>query len=225
MRRARVGALPGDGASCLLDDAVVHHLTRVLRLAPGAPVLLFDGQGGEADATLDAGSPPRSATQHGPARHAAPAPPVHLLLAVVKGPAMDLAVRMATEAGATSIHPVFTERSVARGDRGDRWQRIAGAAAAQCRRADVPTVLPAVSLDAALARVAAVTTRLVAHPGSPPVSPADGECAVLVGPEGGLTDAEVAQCTRAGWRTASIARHVLRADTAAAVAVARLTGC
>jgi 16S rRNA (uracil1498-N3)-methyltransferase len=220
-RRAIVAALPPEGGEVVLSDDSARHLTRVLRLGAGDRLELTDGRGGVAEAVLEGVGPDgRLRARAKPARREAPRPEVVLLLAVLKGPAMDDAVRMATEAGMTRLVPVETARSVPRGTRPDRWIRIAEAAAAQCGRADVPAIDAPTPLADALAATAHLADRRIAHPGAPRRSAAAESVAVLVGPEGGLTEAEVARAVAEGWMPVGLAPHVLRACTAAAVAVA-----
>ncbi len=114
----------------------------------------------------------------------------------------------------------------ARGDdRARRWRRIAEEAARQCGRADVPDVAPPVALPSALAELPPGFVPVVLHPGAPPVAALTAGAAgwaAIVGPEGGLTDAELGACEAAGARRASLGPRVLRAETAAIVSVALL---
>ncbi|ACL63627.1 protein of unknown function DUF558 [Anaeromyxobacter dehalogenans 2CP-1] len=219
----------GEGRAGLTDEAR-HYLRDVLRLAPGAAVELFDGRGGAWEATVLDGF---EALALG-ARRAAPGggAPVWLLVALAKGEKIDLVVQKATELGAARIAPFAAERSVVRLEpekgeaRAARWRRIAEEAARQCGRADVPEVRAPAPLGAALAEVPAGFGAFVFHPGGAALSeaapsPAGGYAAV-VGPEGGLTDAEREACARAGARDTSLGPRVLRAETAAIVAVALL---
>lgn len=220
MRRLWVEALAAPGERVPLGPTSSHHALRVLRLPRGAEVVVFDGTGRQARASLvDVTDGAALVEVIGPATTAAPAHPLHLVLGLLKGPAMDLAVRMATEAGATDIHVVQAARSVARGDRADRWARIAASAAQQCGRADIPRVHPVVALADALGALPALDLR-VAVPGAPRLEPATGPAAICVGPEGGFTDAELACLLERGARPAGLGSWVLRADTAVAVAVA-----
>lgn len=214
-------ALPAPGERTALDRTPAHHLLDVLRIRRGERVRIFDGSGLEADALLvevTDGVPWLEVV--GPARSACPPHPLHVLLAIAKGPAMDAAIRMVTEAGATHLHPILTARSVPKGDRADRWERIAASAAQQCGRADVPTLAALDRLDGALAQLPAGLDARVAVPGAAPLAAAEGPAAVLIGPEGGLTTEEVDRALAAGFRAMGLGRFVLRAETAAAVAVA-----
>jgi 16S rRNA (uracil1498-N3)-methyltransferase len=210
-----------------LTPEALHYLRDVLRLAPGAALELFDGAGGAWDARVEDGF--RSLAL-GDRREARPALPLTLVCALAKGEKMDLVVQKATELGATCLAPFAAERSVVRLDaekgeaRAARWRRIAAEAARQCGRADVPALRAPASLAEALAALPAEHARYVFHLGGEPLSagPRPPGVAAIVGPEGGLTEAEVAACEAAGARRASLGPRVLRAETAAVVSVAML---
>ena len=210
------------------DPASLHYLADVLRLAPGAPVEVFDGEGSAWDATFT-GSELRLGE-----RQAAPLPgaKVWLCFALSRGEKGDWIVQKGTELGVSRLVPWQAERSVVRLDperaaeRARRWRRIAEEAARQCGRADVPEVAIPGPLAGALAapdgfvRIAfhagaGAPLAEVARPGAP------GFLAV-VGPEGGLTDREVEACLGAGFALAALGPRVLRAETAAIAAAALL---
>jgi len=214
-----------------LTDEARHYLRDVLRLAPGAMVELFDGRGGAWEAVLEPGftslavGAPRQPQSRGPA--------ISLLFALAKGEKGDLVVQKATELGVARLCPWAAERSVVRLDaakgreRAGRWGRIAGEAARQCGRADVPTVEPPVALAAALAAVPAGHRLVVLHgPGATPLAALGLEgapgVALVIGPEGGLTEGELATCQGAGALRGWLGPRTLRAETAAIVAVAVL---
>lgn len=222
MRRFRAPALPADGDTVTLQGQAAHHLARVLCLRPGEPVGLFDGTGWEITAVVTTVGDEVVLTGRGVLRRAAPRLPLHLVLAVLKGPAMDDAIRMATEAGMTDLHPVLTSRTVAQGDRSDRWARIVESAAQQCGRGDLPTLHPVRPLRDVLKTLADVPERYVGTFDGPRLGPANTDAALLIGPEGGLTDAEVQSALSSGWSPASLGPWVLRACTAAAVGIASL---
>lgn len=201
-----------------------HHLTRVLRLTPGAHVELYDGSGQTALATLVDTGPPAVVEQNEGPISAPPRPPLYALLGHTKGAALDRALRMATEAGATHLWVVGCTRSVPRGTKLPRWERIVAAAARQCGRADVPTLAYHPSVRAGCeALPSPVTDRFVAHPGAAGHGTPIGGAAVLVGPEGGLTEDELRTALEQGLRPLGLGPHVLRADTAAAAAVSALS--
>ncbi len=222
-RRFRATPLPVAGAPAALDAAASFHAVRVLRLGVGAPLVLFDGAGAEVDAVVravDGGVVVAEAV--GPPRAPAARADVVLLVGLPKGPSMDLAVRMATEAGVTHVVPVVARRSVATGDRADRWRRIAAAAARQCCRPDDPTIDEPSSLADALGRVTTPERWIALPTDGPPPAPNAAGAALLVGPEGGFDPAEIALAHTHGFAPISLGPFVLRVETAAAIGVARL---
>ncbi len=207
-----------------------HYLGEVLRLGPGTEIEVFDGLGGRYAGRLEDGL---ETVALGPREEArAEGAAVSLLFALAKGEKMDLVVQKATELGAARILPFAAERSVARlegaraEERARRWRKIAAEAARQCGRADVPGVAAPLSLGAALAELPPGTASFAFHPGGAPLPGievrATPSVAAVVGPEGGLTDAELDGCRRAGALLVSLGPRTLRAETAAIVAVVLL---
>ena len=115
MRRVRTPTVDADPIP--LSRAAAHHLTSVLRLRDGTQVVAFDGNGREVHGVLviNATSAVIRPTSH--VRVLPPAHPVHVVLAIARGPAMDEAVRVATECGATDLHFVRLRRSPPTGER------------------------------------------------------------------------------------------------------------
>lgn len=214
----------------MLTPEARHYLRDVLRLGPGAEVEVFDGRGGAFFARVDGAF---EALILGDRRATAAArAEIWLLAALAKGEKMDLVVQKATELGAAGLAPFAAERSVVRlepgkaEERARRWRRIAEEASRQCGRADVPLVRAPAPLEAALGALPPGALALAFQPGGTPVlalePSASGAYAAIVGPEGGLTEAERAVCAAAGARQAALGPRVLRAETAAIVAVALL---
>lgn len=214
-----------------------HYLFRVLRMRTGDPVTLFDGEGREAQAEVGAIGA-RTADLVVAAPTVAPvasAPRLTVLLSIIKGDRMDVCLPKLVELGAGRVIPVLADRSVVKldGDRAekrrDRYRAQVRAAAQQCRSPLVPLVDPVSRLGEALARVAAADLKLVlwedaralrlraALPAEPPP-----QVAVLVGPEGGLTEEEVERARLAGFVAVSLGPRILRAETAAISAAAIL---
>ncbi len=204
--------------------SAAHHAVRVLRLARGDVLALFDGRGGEYAATLDAVDK-RGATvrvdRFDPVDRESPLE-VTLAQAVIASDMMDYAIRKATELGATALQPIATARSapLPAGERAQKrcqhWQQVAVAACEQCGRNRVPPVGPVVPLAGWLAGWRG--RGFILAPGSAR-SPADlappaGPIALLVGPEGGFTPAELALAEQAGWESVRLGPRVLRAETA-----------
>ena len=216
--------LPEQAGIVELSGDAAHHLLRVVGVAPGEAVELYTPDGRSAVARLDGVSDGRAQlmTDGAPAAVERGFPERWLLLARLKGPAFDMALRMATELGVTRILPIQAARSVARGDKRPRWQRVVASAVQQCGRAKAPVVDPPRGLAAALELLPEGMAGFVCVPGAAQASVGMGAAAVLVGPEGGWTEAEVALAAEAGAQPLGLGRWVLRADTAAAAALARL---
>lgn len=205
-----------DVGAPVLEDDDRHHLARVLRLRVGEEVTVADGRGGwrvcafAAGATLE----PRGEVE----RRAAPTPPITVAFALTKGAKPETAVQKLTEVGVDRIIPFAAGHSVARwdGEQADRHvarlRKVAREAAMQSRRAHLPVVDDLASFATAAALPGAC---LADASGSAPSL----ECPViLVGPEGGWTDAERA----AGLPAVRLGPHVLRAESAAITAGALL---
>jgi 16S rRNA (uracil1498-N3)-methyltransferase len=229
-----VDALP-TGDRMRLDGPEGRHAATVKRMRAGEAVLLGDGRGGLARAVVDGAG--RDGVELS-IRHRRvvepPSPRVLLAQALVKGDRGELAVELATEAGVDGILPWRAARCVARwdaGPRGDkalaRWRSTVREAAKQARRPWVPVVEEPVSTTELAVRVRVAAGALVLHEGAagalaaagPPVA---GDLLLVVGPEGGITDAELAELTAAGARPVRLGPEVLRASTAAAVALGAL---
>ena len=225
------------GAQLQLPAGAARH-AQVLRLQPGAAVTLFNGEGGEWDASvLQMGR--SSVTVEVVAHHAiereAPRE-LHLVAASIANERMDWLVEKATELGAASLTPLLAERSVLRlkGERADKklahWRGVAVAACEQCGRNRVPMIHEAVALGEWLAAHPAPPDQgqrllLSLHPGARPLAQAargDGPLTLLSGPEGGLTPAEESAALAAGFAPVTLGPRVLRAETAPLAVLAAL---
>jgi 16S rRNA (uracil1498-N3)-methyltransferase len=220
MRRFRVERI---AERIALDAAGSHHLLRVVGIAPGETVEVFDSTGAVARAEL-VGVEQGAAVLAVVERVAAIARPQRwLLVGVVRPAAMELVLRMGTELGLDHLWPVWTERTVRRAsERRDRWVRIAESAAEQCGRATVPTIASPRPLEEALADVPCAD-RFVALPAAQgSTAPPTGDAAIVVGPEGGLTPREVDHAQALGYRPVTLGPYTLRTETAAIAALAWL---
>ena len=232
-----VAELPG-GSHVVLDGEEARHAATVRRMRPGERLTLSDGAGGAADCVVDAVRPGRDAVLELAVerRWTDPVPRLRVTVVqgLVKGDRGELAVELATEAGADAVLPWRAERSVARWDEGSRgakalarWQSSARNAAKQARRTWVPRVEEPVDLAGLTAAVEAASAALVLEGTAPrrltevPL-PAEGELLLVVGPEGGITDGEVAALSAAGAVPVRLGTAVLRTSTAAAVALGAL---
>jgi 16S rRNA (uracil1498-N3)-methyltransferase len=201
----------------------LRHL-RTLRLAPGARLIVFDEDGNEHEVRLEqVGARIAEAvvlSTHRPARES----PLDLVLApaLLKGTKMDLVVEKAVELGVRRIAPLASRHTLGASSRAERWRRIALAAAKQSGRTRVPAVDDAVPL-ADLVRASWAGLRLIAwedeHEQPLANLPATAEAVViLVGPEGGFAEEEVADARAHGFTSITLAPRILRAETAAIAA-------
>lgn len=218
------GLPPGAGGEVLLAEAESHHLLRVSGIAPGEEVELFDGVGGRARAVLLGVREGRALLRLDEHLPQLASLPTVLVLALLKRPAWELALRMVTELGVTELIPVVAARSVVRVGKVERWERIVHAAVTQSGRASLPVLQEPRSLEAALAGLPPHTAAFLARPGARTQTPPAGPLAVLVGPEGGWTPEEEALAQEAGARPLGLGPHTLKADTAAVSAVAWAAG-
>jgi 16S rRNA (uracil1498-N3)-methyltransferase len=220
------------GDDTVLDGPEGRHAATVRRLRAGEALVLSDGRGGLARCAVravDRDSVALSVDRRW--TEPQPQPRVVLAQALVKGDRGELAVELATEAGVDEVLPWRADRCVARwehGPRGDkalaRWRATAREAAKQARRAWCPPVRPPVDTTELAARAHQADLALVLHEsadrGMADMSlPTTGDLLLVVGPEGGITDAELTTLTTAGAVPVRLGRTVLRASTAAAVAL------
>ena len=211
-------------AEVRLEGARSHRLRNVLRLRPGDGLAVFDGSGGEWEATVAAGAAEGVTLTIGEPLEALPDPPVAvtLLCAFPRGQRGDWIVEKATELGVAAITPLASDRAVLQPGEGriERWRRIAIEAAEQCGRASLPAFgdePPAGAL------------RLIADPGAGAtvaealagVAPGASAVAVYVGPEGGWTPEEREQLIEQGALPVSLGPRRLRVETAAIVTLAQ----
>jgi 16S rRNA (uracil1498-N3)-methyltransferase len=217
-----------------LDGAEGHHAAVVRRLRVGEAVDLTDGRGTVASCRVSAVSKNGLRCRVLSVRSSpAAAPRFVVVQALPKGDRGELAVELLTEIGVDEIVPWAAARCVARwqGERGAkalaRWRSSAREAAKQSRRAWFPVVSPLASTVDVSALLTAATLPVVLHaPASTPVSslsvPASGDVLLVVGPEGGLSDDEVALFAAAGAEIVRMGTSILRTSTAGVAAVAAL---
>ena len=233
-----VDALPDVGSLAVLDGDEGFHAATVRRIRPGEQLVLGDGAGGLAHCEVEhAGRDGLRARVLKRWSVAAGRPPVTVVQALPKSERSELAIELATEAGADAFLAWQATRCVAswqgaRVDKGlRRWRAVARSAARQSRRAHIPPVDGVLS-TAGLARrirddVAAGAVVLALHESATdPLSNVDVARAdsllLVVGPEGGIAPDEIAALTEAGAVPVRLGPQVLRTSTAAAVALGAL---
>ena len=227
------------GAALSLPEGTARHV-QVLRLQPGHVITLFNGQGGEWDATITRmGRSDVEVTLDAHRRDDREAGrAVQLALGMPANERMDWLIEKATELGVAGLQPLHTSRSVLRlaGDRADKkqkhWQSVAVAACEQCGGNRVPAVAPVQDLAEWLKslppidlQAPALRCLLSLADGSMPLAlvlarltPAAPVC-FLSGPEGGLSPAEEALASAHGFVPVTLGARVLRAETAALAAL------
>ncbi|RSM35951.1 16S rRNA (uracil(1498)-N(3))-methyltransferase [Amycolatopsis balhimycina DSM 5908] len=229
--------VPASGRTTL-DGEEARHAATVRRLRAGERLVLSDGAGTMARCVVDAvqagRDPLLTLTVEEHWTEEPPALRVLVAQALAKGDRGELAVELATEAGVDTIVPWRATRSVAKwedGTRGEkalaRWRATARAAAKQARRAHVPDVTEPVTTGELAELVATTSLAIVLESDTPdrltdlPL-PGTGDILLVVGPEGGITDDELATLRQAGARAVRLGTTVLRTSTAAAVALGAL---
>jgi 16S rRNA (uracil1498-N3)-methyltransferase len=224
-----------------LPSGAARHV-QVLRMQPQMPITLFDGQGGEYEATIERmgkSSVTVQVTAHHPIERETPLA-VHLALGVPANERMDWLVEKATELGVASVQPLMTERGVLRlvGERAEKkqahWQAIAHAACEQSGRNRVPHIHAIKTLSEYLSAQKSAETNstiriiLSLSPGSAALVQAipDKGCEailVLSGAEGGLSPSEESKALATGYQPVTLGNRVLRAETAAIATLTALT--
>lgn len=215
-----------------LTETVFHHWVKVLRAQAGEKAILFNGQGGEYEVTLIevAKKSARVSVDSFNPDDRTPAFSTLLGQVMSKGDRMDYAIQKATELGVSKIQLLTSERCEMRlkYDRDqkkiDHWQGIAIAACEQCGMNKVPEVLAPVSLQDWLASELP-TTKLVLAPNKDQVNVLENvaqDIVLLIGPEGGLSEAEIQLSNNAGFINWCIGNRVLRTETAPIVALSIL---
>jgi len=215
-----------------LDEQAVTHLVRVLRMKDGDSFRLFNGDGYEYQASLIVESKKSASANVGQVLRKDNDLPLALHLGQVmsKGDRMDFTIQKATELGITDITPLTSERCDVRlkGDRLEKklehWQRVAISACEQSGRNTVPRIHQPTPTAHWCATVNA-ERKLLLHPHNQ--RPLNSESspqsvALLVGPEGGFSDAEVHQCQQAGFDGLLLGPRILRTETAALTALSVL---
>jgi 16S rRNA (uracil1498-N3)-methyltransferase len=215
-----------------LTETVFHHWCKVLRAQVGDQATLFNGQGGEYEAELIEVSKKSATVQINSFTSTNRTPAIRTLLGQVmsKGDRMDYAIQKAVELGVSEIQLLTSERCEMRlkYDRDqkklDHWQGIAIAACEQCGMNIVPKILAPLSLEKWLAS-ALPETKLVLAPNkdeTDPLTQVSQNIALLIGPEGGLSEAEIQAANDVGFMNWCIGERVLRTETAPVVALSIL---
>ena len=219
----------------VLPSQASEHVARVLRLAAGHPLVLFNGNGNDYEAIIRTVGKREVAVDVIAERVVHSESPLTLTLAqgVARGEKMDLIVQKATELGVSRIVPLLTERSEVKLDaaRTDKrlahWRAVAASACEQSGRAQLPEVCAPVALAAWAATLGAHEgMRLALLPGIGQrvrdLQLAVTRAVLVVGPEGGLGDRDIASLTEQGFRGLQLGPRILRTETAGLAAIAAM---
>jgi 16S rRNA (uracil1498-N3)-methyltransferase len=225
--------LPSGEVIELLGDEG-RHAARVKRLGVGEDVLVADGRGALLECVvaevLGDGLRLKVASRRSLPQ---PAPRLVVVQALPKGERAELAVELLTELGVDEIVPWSASRSIVQWDgaRGakalEKWRRTAAEAAKQSRRAWIPVVAELATTKQVVARLAGATALVLHESAQTSIVatdlPTDGDVVVIVGPEGGISEDEVAQFAAAGAVAVRLGEPVMRTSTAGGAALAALS--
>ena len=214
------------GTTIELPVALAHHAVRVLRLKPDAPIVLFNGDGGQYPAILivDEKRAYAELGPHDPVERELNGE-ITLVQGVASGDKMDWIIEKAVELGASRIVPITAQRSVLQlkaerlAKRMDHWRRITQSASEQCGRNRLMDVQEPCTLQQYLSNTADRSSTLFCHPAgeqtlAEALKNAQQNLVFLVGPEGGWSDEEQALVDRQGLVAVRFGTRVLRTETA-----------
>lgn len=241
LTRIYMDAPLASGATLQLPPDQAQHLVRVLRLPVGAALRMFNGAGGEFDASIESIARNAVSVQIGAHHSIERESPlqVTLLQGIARGEKMDLILQKATELGVTAVVPVTTARSNVRLDADSasrkhaHWQGVLHGACEQSGRNRIPALAPAMGLGAAVAGNTS-QLKLTLEPEADSASlktllsaafhmtMQNPTICLLIGPEGGLDPQEIQLAKNAGFASCQLGPRVLRTETAALAALAAL---
>ena len=216
-----------------LEAGAARHLTSALRMNPGQLVTLFNGQGGEYIGELveaKKGKATVRVTEFDKTGRESNLS-IHLAIGISRGERMDLIVQKATELGVSEITPLFTERCEVKlsGDRLNKkvshWQQVAISACEQCQRNSLPTINAPVKIEQWQDNCDASLKLVLHHRTDQSLSdmpPPSGQVALLIGPEGGLSEREIQQAISLDFSALALGPRVLRTETAPLAAISIL---
>ncbi|MBL3601582.1 MAG: 16S rRNA (uracil(1498)-N(3))-methyltransferase [gamma proteobacterium endosymbiont of Lamellibrachia anaximandri] len=222
-----------DTGSVTLEKEPSHHLSQVLRLKPGGDLVLFNGNGNEYAARLLTCQKNAVEAELTHCLRHEPPPPLHIYLTIgiSRGERMDFALQKSVELGVAEIQPVFSERCVVKLDdkrlvrRMDHWQKIIIGACEQSGRCHIPILHKPVGYSSAIENSSAGLRLLLDHRSDLTLTdfPAPNEgVQILVGPEGGLSNAEREIAKEKEFTGIRLGPRVLRTETAPLAAISAM---
>ena len=224
-----------NGAERLIESDRARYLGRVLRLRVGDEITVFNGEGPEWAATIEAMTKSTATLRIGDSHEAGTESPlkIHLVQGISRGERMDFVVQKATELGVKRISPVLTEYGVVKLDqaraekRRDHWASVSTSACEQSGRTRLPLIDAPMALKEWFGnKPTEVDAELILAPGSSSslseISTPTMKICLLIGPEGGFSDTEYEDAAVAGFEAVSLGPRVLRTETAAVAALSIL---
>lgn len=215
-----------------LSDNAAHYLGKVLRMSAGRPIVVFNGEGGEYSGTISDVSKKQVQVilEHFDDLERESPLAIELAVGLSRGERWDFVLQKATELGVTRIVPLATERGEVKlkGDRLDKkwqhWQQIIISACEQCQRNRIPELAPVTTVADYLDKAHAEQKFVLHHRDNQglPASLSPSSAALLIGPEGGLSDAEIAAARTAGFNPLTLGPRVMRTETAPIAAISVL---
>ena len=220
------------GATVKLSENAATHATRVLRLNEGDVINLFNGDGFDytCELVLVKKNEVLAKVKGSTAINNEPPLNITLLQGISSGDRMDYTIQKAVELGIKQIQPIATERSVVKlsaeraEKRVEHWQNVVIAACEQCGRATIPIVsAPKTLANWLAANPQAASTRVLLNPIGAKrlaeIAKPTGEIQLLIGAEGGLSNAEIDIAISHGFQSVILGPRILRTETAALAAV------
>jgi len=232
--RIFVDASLTSGQRMQLDPRAANHVTRVLRLRTGAPLILFDGSGFEFEATLEKCQQEKTMAAVGASTRKNIESPLQVTLCqgISRGERMDYTLQKAVELGVTRIVPLWTERTQVRlkekrlEKRLDHWRGIIISACEQCGRSRIPQLDDPAELKQWLIDTKLQGLRLFLDPTTTStvteLAPPESGVNLLIGPEGGLSHWEKEFAQQYGFMPVILGPRILRTETAALAAISSL---
>lgn len=216
-----------------LVEQAAKHVQQVLRLTPGAELILFNGEGGEYSANIIEINKRIVKVVLGDhiEREVESPVKIHLVQAISRGEKMDFTMQKAVELGITHITPLLTERSQFKliSDRSEKklahWRAVIISACEQCGRNQIPVVDEPISLSNWLAE-SHPGLKLVLHPGTnqslAAIKLVPEQVILLVGSEGGFSEVEIKSIMAEGFQSIALGPRILRTETAAMAAISAI---
>jgi 16S rRNA (uracil1498-N3)-methyltransferase len=228
-----------DLRQAVINGEEFKHLSKVLRLYVGDTVTVFDGEGREYEGNIAAIGKEEALVNLEEPLFLPRESPIEILLVqgIPKGEKMEMIIQKATELGVRGIIPLKAERCVVKlegkkeEERRQRWQKVAAEAAKQCRRALIPEILPACTLEAFLQGLPEEYHLFIPwEEGGSSLKTLlqERECNkekqifIMIGPEGGFDEKEVLFVKRRGGIPVTLGPRILRTETAGLAAIAAI---